>query len=329
MTKNKDTNGIVRLFVTGFVMGAADLVPGVSGGTIAFIAGIYEELIFSIKKVSGEVLKLGLQLKFKEAVKETPLGFLIPLFVGVASAFLFLSRGLSYLLETHPVYLWSLFFGLIVASALVVRKRVVTWDWWDIAVFVAAAVGAYLLVGAVPTETPASYLFMFLTGAIAICAMILPGISGSFLLVIMGKYEQILGALVDHDFVTLALVAAGAVVGLAVFSRVLSWLFATYHDIVVAVLTGFMVGSLRKVWPWKEVLQTRVNSDGHMVSVVERNVLPNSWGFELLLSLLLAVFGAFLILQLDKLHVVDEHTEDVGNELAKTHKQALKNQKHN
>ncbi len=324
----KETKNSIRLIVTGFAMGTADLVPGVSGGTIAFIAGIYEELIYSIKKVSGDVVKLGFRLKFKEAIKETPLGFLIPLFVGVASAFMFLSQGLSYLLETHPVYLWSLFFGLIVASALVVRKRVVVWDWWDIGVFLVSLVFAYVIVGAVPTKTPATYPFMFLTGAIAICAMILPGVSGSFLLVVMGKYEQILGALVERDFVTLAVVGVGAVVGLAVFSRVLSWLFERYHDVVVAVLTGFMVGSLRKVWPWKQVLTTRVNSDGHVVPMLERNILPESFGAEFILSIGLAALGALLILQLDKLHVVDEHTEDVGPELAKKHKKALKSQKH-
>jgi len=318
----------LRLFITGFSMGAADLVPGVSGGTIAFIAGIYEELIYSIKKISGEVLKLVLQLKIKEAIKETPLGFLVPLFLGVASAFLFLSRGLAYLLEAHPVYLWSLFFGLILASVWVVKKRVVTWDWWDIGVFAISAIASYLLVGLVPTHTPSTYAFMFLTGAIAICAMILPGVSGSFLLLVMGKYEQILTALVERDIATLALVGLGAVVGLSVFSRIVSYLFERYHDVVVAVLTGFMVGSLRKVWPWKEIITTRINSEGHVVPVVERNILPDSYGSEFLLSIGLAVIGAVLILRLDKLHVVDEHTEDVDPELAKKHARALKGQKH-
>lgn len=279
-------------------MGSADLVPGVSGGTIAFIAGVYEELIHSIKVVSGEVVKLLFSFKIKEALAATPLAFLLPLFVGIASAFLLLSRGLEYLLFAYPVYLWSLFFGLIVASAWVVRKRVNVWTKNAYISLFLALIFAFYIVGAAPTQTPATYPYMFVTGAIAICAMILPGVSGSFLLVILGKYEQILTALVSRDIITLGVVALGAVVGLAVFSRVLSWLFENYHDVVVAALTGFMIGSLRKVWPWKDILKARLESDGHIVPLLQLNKLPDVYSQEFFIASFLALIGAGLILWL-------------------------------
>lgn len=308
-------------------MGSADIVPGVSGGTIAFIFGIYEELIFSIKKLSGETLRLFLKGKFLEAYKSVPFGFLVPLGIGIVTAFLALSRLLTYLLANHPVMVWSFFFGLIVASILIVRKRVVTWDTHDIAAFLLAAIGAYLVVGAVPVETPATSLAFFASGFIAIIAMILPGISGSFLLVLMGKYEQILYAVVERDIAVLGLVLAGAAVGIAIFSRVLTWLFARHHDIAISVLTGFMLGSLRKVWPWKEVVITRINSKGLEVPVVENNILP-TLGSELFLALFLMALAAYLLLTLSEMKAIREQVADVGDrEFAREHKEALASQK--
>lgn len=317
----------LRLYFSGFMMGSADTVPGVSGGTIAFLLGIYEELIQSIKIVSGEVLKLALQLKVKEAWRAIPFGFLIPLMLGIFSAIIVLADGISYLLKTQPAYLWSFFFGLVVASVLMVRKRVVTWNRHDYLALGLGAVFAYVLVGAVPVSTPETLVALFLSGAVAICAMILPGISGSFLLVIMGKYEQVLNAVTERNFLVLFVFMAGAVFGLALFARVLSWLFAKHHDIVVAALTGFMIGSLRKVWPWKEVLETRLNSHGELVPLVERNIIPVLDG-STLLAVIIALVGFGLIILLDKAQVTKEQVKDIQDPVfARDHKVSLESQK--
>jgi putative membrane protein len=298
--------GYLRLFLTGFGMGSADIVPGVSGGTIAFIFGIYEELVFSIKKLSGETLKLFIKGHPLAAYKGIPFRFLVPLGAGILTALLSLANLVTYLLNTFPELVWAFFFGLIVASILVVRKRVVTWDNHDIAAFLAAALGAFVLAGLVPVETPATAAAFFTSGFIAIIAMILPGISGSFLLVLMGKYEQILLAVVSRDVVTLGLVGIGAAVGISVFSRILSWLFEKHHDIAVATLTGFMVGSLRKVWPWKADMELG----------------------RFLLTLALAVLGAFLLTRLARLQALREQTADISEpEFAREHKIALSSQK--
>lgn len=307
-------------------MGSADIVPGVSGGTIAFIFGVYEELVFSIKRLSGETIKLFLKGKYKDAINSIPFSFLIPLGVGIVTAFLTLAKLITYLLANQPVFVWSFFFGLIVASILIVRKRVVTWDRHDIAVFVVAAVGAYMLTGSVPVETPATSIAFFISGFVAIIAMILPGISGSFLLVLMGKYEQVLHAVVERDILTLGLVMAGAVVGLAIFSRVLTWLFEKHHDIAVATLTGFMAGSLRKVWPWKEAITTRINSKGLEVPVIEKNIFPNI-DTTLVIALFLMVIAAWFLMYLEKKHATAEQTTDIDKKYAKGHKKAVASQK--
>ncbi len=316
-----------RLFFSGFMMGSADTVPGVSGGTIAFLLGIYEQLIYSIKLLSGEVVRLVLSLKIKEAWAKVPFGFLVPLGLGMVTAVLVLSNGISYLLKNQPVYVWAFFFGLVIASILVVRKRVVTWNRHDYLAMLATAILAYFIVGAVPVETPATLLAFFLAGAVAICAMILPGVSGSFLLVIMGKYEQILTAVTEQNLLVLGTTMVGSVVGLALFSRVLSWLFTKHHDIVVAALTGFMIGSLRKVWPFKEVLTTRINSHGELVPLLERNVLP-VFDSSLLLALVLVGLGFGLIMFLDRFQVTKESVTDVQDKkFAKEHAKAVKSQK--
>ncbi len=306
----------IRLFLTGFGMGSADIVPGVSGGTIAFIFGIYEELIFSIKKLSGETLKLVLRGKIHQAIKSIPFNFLVPLGTGILSALLLLASLIKHLLASSPEIVWSFFFGLIVASILIVRKRVVSWDKHDIVAFLVSSIGAYVLVGFVPVATPETYLAFFLSGAIAIVAMILPGVSGSFLLVLLGKYEQILHAVVEKDIIVLLVFMAGAALGISLFSRVLTWLFAKHHDIAIAVLSGFMLGSLRKVWPWKET-----------VGVVEHNILP-ALDYRLVFSLGLMAISIFLMLKLDKIQATREQMEDIEDkDFKKTHEAAVKSQK--
>ncbi len=315
-----------QLFFTGFAMGSADIVPGVSGGTMAFILGVYEELIFAIKRLSGETLKLFLRFKIKEGMKTIPFGFLIPLGVGLLTALAILAPVISRLLVDQPVLLWSFFFGLVAASIYIIRKRVVTWDTRDYVALGLATVFAFWLVGSVPVETPATPIGFFFAGGIAIIAMILPGVSGSFLLILMGKYSQILELVVDKNVSMLAIVALGAVVGLAVFSRVLSWLFTKHHDVVVATLTGFMLGSLRKIWPWKEVVTVRINSRGVEVPLTLRNVTPEI-SMEVFIAMGLAILAVALMLFLDSKQVTDTHTADVEDKVfAKKHKKALKSQ---
>lgn len=322
------TKDYARLLFTGFAMGSADIVPGVSGGTIAFIFGVYEELIDSIKTVSGEALKLFLKGKFSEGLKVIPFHFLVPLGLGLVTAVLTLTELLSHVLQTHPVNIWSFFFGLVLASVFLVSKRIVSWDLRDVVVMLLFTVIAYVVVGSVPLETPATPLAFLLSGAVAICAMILPGVSGSFLLIIMGKYEQVLQAVTQRDFLTVTYIGVGAVIGLALFSRLLSWLFKKHHDIVVAALTGFMIGSLRKIWPWKETITTRINSHGLEVPVVQQNILPEAFDMSVMTAVGLCLLAIILIVFLDRLQLTKERTEDIDDpEFAKEHKQALRSQK--
>jgi len=318
----------LRLFFTGAAMGSADIVPGVSGGTVAFLMGIYEELIHSIKVLSGEVVKLLIQGKITRAISKVPFQFLIPLGTGLLLAVLSLSKTIAFLLSHYPLFVWSFFFGLVTASIWVVRTRVKSWDLHDYGAMLLVSIFAFILVGAVPVETPNNVFAIFLSGFVAICAMILPGISGSFLLVIMGKYEQILTALNQRDMLTVSIFMMGCVAGLAVFSRLLSYLFAKHHDILIASLMGFMIGSLRKVWPWKEVVLTRVNSHGDIVPVVENNILPILNDPTTYICIGLAIVGFGVVTLLDRLQSTKEHIGDIHDKaFATTHKKAVASQK--
>jgi putative membrane protein len=271
-------------------MGAADIVPGVSGGTMAFILGVYEELIDAINAVDLEFIRQIVTLRWREAFQDFPWRFLLALGLGIAAAILTLTNGLHWAMETHPSLLWAFFFGLIVASIIVVRKRVVHWSAVNLVAAFAAALGAYILVGLSPSETPHTPLLIFLSGALAICAMILPGISGAFILVLLGKYRYILAAVVNLDFGVLALVILGALIGLISFAHLLRWLLRKNHDLVVGTLTGFMTGALRKVWPWKSYEMT---GD---VTVGETNFIPAVFDGEVVLSLIFMAVGIVFVL---------------------------------
>lgn len=310
--KDKNIKSFIRLFLTGFFMGTADLIPGVSGGTVAFISGIYEELLFSIKKMSGRVLGLLIKIKFKEALTETPIRFLVPLFLGIFFAVISLAKLLSFLLQSYPTFIWSFFFGLVLASTILVAKRITKWNISDIIIFVLFTLVGYFLVGSVPVETPESLLMFFGSGMLAIVAMILPGISGSFILLIIGKYSQVLDAVKDLNIGVLLAVMLGAVVGLALFSRVLSWLFAHHHNISIAALSGFMLGSVRKLWPWKETVLTRVNSHGEIVPLIEKNIFPQVFDLSVLLGIVLMAIGIGVIFYLDRLKLVHEEIDDIN-----------------
>jgi len=272
----------------GFIMGASDIVPGVSGGTMALILGIYEKLIYSIRSLLDKNnLWLVLRFKFKDFLFKVPLKFLLSLGIGILLAIFTLSSPLIWLLQNKPIYLWAFFFGLVSASIFFVRKKVKKWPLKIWLVFSIGVLFAYIISGMIPIQTPATPLFFFLSGAIAISAMILPGISGSFLLVVLGKYEQILQAVNDKDFLTLGIFILGIIVGIAIFVRVLSWLLKHYHDITFAILLGLMIGSLRKVWPWK---------------MGEINILPNNLTLENISIILLILLGFAFIMLILKLN---------------------------
>jgi putative membrane protein len=289
-TNNRTIFDYVWLGARGFTMGAADVVPGVSGGTMAFILGIYDELLESISAVDMNFIRRILTFQWREAFTNFPWKFLISIALGILTAILTLANALHWALENHPVYIWAFFFGLIVASILVVRRRVRNWNPANILAAVAAAVGAFILVGLAPSETPHTPILLFLSGAVAICAMILPGISGAFILVLLGKYTHVLSAVKSLDVLTVALVGLGAVVGLLSFARLLRWMLHRNHDLVVAILTGFMVGSLRKVWPWKTFEPV---SD---TFVLETNFLPSAFNGEVALALTFMAVGILLVL---------------------------------
>lgn len=287
------------LMLKGMGMGAADVVPGVSGGTIAFIVGIYDELINSIKSIDLESLKLFFSGKWATFWKKINGNFLFFLLAGIGISVFSLAKLITWLLVNQPILVWSFFFGLVLASTWFVSKDIKEWKSWKTWVaFVIGAVVAFYITVATPAETPSNLLFIFLCGAIAICAMILPGISGSFILVLLGKYFFIMDAVKTLDVVVIAVFGAGVCIGITSFSHILSYALAHFRNITLAVLTGFMLGSLNKVWPWKEVVETFVDSHGEVKPLIETNILPNAHVPE---AVVLMVVGFFLVYFLEKL----------------------------
>ena len=240
-------------FIRGFLMGSADVVPGVSGGTVALIVGIYPRLIDNVRRGAGALGEFarGRFAAGVERMRAIEWGFLLPLLAGIAVALISLARLIETLLEDHPVEMSALFFGLVFASVFVAWRMVAVWEPRLVATFVAVAIGAFFILGlrSGEAENPATWIF-FLAGAIAICAMILPGVSGSFLLLMLGMYEAVLAAVNDRDLAVLLVFIVGAVVGLALFSSVLHWALERKHDLVMAAITGLLLGSLRVLWPW-------------------------------------------------------------------------------
>ena len=293
----------------GMAMGAADVVPGVSGGTIAFISGIYEELLTSISAIKFSSIKL-LKEKGLKVFWETINGnFLVALVVGIFISILSLAKLISWLLENEPILVWSFFFGLVLASILFIGKQITKWTILSVVLFLIGALVAYYITTLQPLVSEnSSPLFLFLAGALAICAMILPGISGSFILVLLGAYKPVLDAIHDRDFKLLALLASGAIIGLLSFSKILKWLFNHYKNLTLAVLTGFILGSLNKIWPWKETLTWRTNSHGLQVPFNEQSISPFSFegDAQLTMAIFLAVIGFAVIIILEKIAKMSE-----------------------
>jgi len=292
------------LVLKGMAMGAADVVPGVSGGTIAFITGIYQELIESINGINFGLLRTWKTEGFRAFWKALNGNFIGLLLLGIIISLASLAQGITFLLETEPILVWSFFFGLVLASIFVIFKSVGAINWKMIVFALLNAFLAYFITTLEPlVNEDASALFLFLSGALAICAMILPGISGSFILVLLGAYTPVLTAIKDRDFQSIAIVGFGAVVGLLSFARVLKWLFEHFKNWTLMGLIGFIIGSLNKIWPWKEVLTWRINSHGEEVPLLERSVSPASFDGnpQMVGAFIAASAGLLLIIGIERL----------------------------
>jgi putative membrane protein len=276
-TPHRQFMDYVGITLRGVAMGAADVVPGVSGGTIAIIAGIYEELIDSLKSINLAALRrlfsdgIG---TFWGAINGS---FLLALVLGIGVSIFSLAKLIHGLLETQPILVWSFFFGLVIASAFFVARHIPRWTAGEYLALVLGAVFSYLITILTPAEPNTAYWFVFVSAVIAICAMILPGISGSFILVLLGMYKYILAAVSELRISVLLVFAAGAATGLIAFSNLLSWLLHKYHDLTIAALVGVMIGSLNKVWPWKQVVEWQIDRHGARVPALESNVWPWSY----------------------------------------------------
>lgn len=298
----QDRNLTQYIFVTlkGMAMGAADVVPGVSGGTIAFISGIYEELITSINNIDLSLFKTLKEKGLKAAWSQLNGNFLLALFVGIGISVLSLAKLVSWLLENKPILIWSFFFGLVVASILLVGKEVKKWNVTTVIAMVLGAAVAFYITTLPPSGSVDSLPFLFLSGALAICAMILPGISGAFILVLLGSYKTIIDAVHNLDIKIIAVVGFGALFGLLSFARLLKWMFNNYRNLTLALLTGFIIGSLNKIWPWKRVLETK--TIGEKIITIDENVSP--FAFEgdnqLAIALIAALVGFALIFILER-----------------------------
>jgi putative membrane protein len=293
----------------GMAMGAADVVPGVSGGTIAFISGIYEELLASISNVNFKLLKTLKSDGIKAAWKQVNGSFLLALFIGIFVSIISLAKTIKWLLENEPVLLWSFFFGLVVASIIYIGKQV---EKWNVKITILCILGVLFGYGVTvipPTNLgEINYLFLIFAGAIASCAMILPGISGSYILLLIGVYPIVMTAITTKDYKIIGAIAIGVIVGLLSFSKLLKWLFTNYKNEMLIVLTGIMLGSLNKVWPWKETISTYVNSHGVTKPLLEQSVSPFSFNGDpkLMLAIVLLIVGFVLILLMEKLAVKKE-----------------------
>lgn len=298
----RSTKENLLLGLKGMAMGAVELVPGVSAGTIALLTGVYEEFINALKSFSTvfPALKSG---GLKAAWKHINGNFLVVLFGGMAVGIALLIKLIKYLLEFQTIPIWSFFFGLIVVSCIFVGRTVKQWRFPQIIAILLGTIMVYWITGSSPSEANDSLFFVFASGMLAICAMILPGISGSFILVLLGMYTHVINAVSDFNLAVLATFGAGCVLGLISFTHLLSFLLKKYHDITIALLTGFMIGSLNKIWPWKNTLSTMVDRHGETVPKLQENVLPMNMKVgdpQLTTAIICAILGFILIFAIEK-----------------------------
>ena len=300
----RGVKNIVLLYIKGLIMGIADLIPGVSGGTIAFITGIYDELLTAISKINAKFMRDLLSKKSAVAIEASSARFLIILISGIVTSIFLFARLMHFLMENYAIPTWSLFFGLILASIFALSKNVKKIIGVNTIWILIGGGFAYTIVSLVPVTTPDDYYFIFLCGFIAIMAMILPGLSGSFLLLILGKYQFITGAIKspfeNNHLYIMGVFSVGAIVGLLTFSRVLKYFLNRYHERTMAFLIGVLIGSLKKVWPWKETLETVVVR-GKVKVIREENFLPTSLDQTVIIAILLAFFGFVVVYFLERI----------------------------
>ncbi len=298
-------------------MGAADVVPGVSGGTIAFISGIYEELIESIDNLDFGVFKAWKNDGFKTAWNSINGSFLLALFSGIAISILSLAKLIKWLLHNEPILLWAFFFGLVLASILYIGKQIQSWSPKIVIAILITSILSYFITLAEPFASPDSPFYLLFCGFIAIIAMILPGVSGAFILLILGAYETAINTVnnliegvtagnwdvLKDALLNFFMLGIGAIIGLKVFSKVLNWMFKHHKNLTLAILTGFMIGSLNKIWPWKKVLKTRINSEGLEVTALDESILPTAYNGDsnILFAVIFIVIGFATILILESL----------------------------
>jgi putative membrane protein len=294
-------DGVLLSALKGFCMGSADIVPGVSGGTMALILGIYERLLRAIRSFDAAWLGLLLRFRLREALARNDLLFLLPLAVGIFSAILFFTRvvPLPRLIVEHPEPVYGLFFGLILASVIILMGEVERYGPREVLVSAAGVAAGFAIVNLVPMETPTAPWFIFLCGFIAISAMLLPGISGSFILLILGKYAYIIDALGHFDLAVIAAFAAGMLSGLIVFSRVIVWLLSRFHQATLLAIKGILIGSLWIIWPFQERVFEMVRGKERLVG--SSPVLPGSLDATVLISLALMAAGFVAVLVLHRL----------------------------
>jgi len=298
----EDRNLLQYIIITlkGMAMGAADVVPGVSGGTIAFISGIYEELITSINNINLSLIKIWKNEGFNGFWKKLNGNFLVALFLGIFISLFSLATLVSWLLENEPVLLWSFFFGLVAASIFFVGKEITRWNMGTVLILILGAAIAYFITTLPASENATSLPYLFMSGALAVCAMILPGISGAFILVLLGSYKTILDAVHERNTQVVLTVVIGSIFGLLSFAKLLKWMFSHYKNLTLALLTGFILGSLNKIWPWKNVLETRVIGKKNIV--IDENISPFAFegDSQLMFAIIAAIIGFSLIFILEK-----------------------------
>lgn len=292
------------LSLKGLCMGSADVIPGVSGGTIALITGIYEDLIRALKSFDSTMVSKLLKFDLKGALAHIHIRFLLALFSGIGAAIISLARLMNFLINHHPVFTWSLFFGLIAASILVVSRQVA---YWKLATGISLAAGiavAAFIMNLIPFQTPEALWFIFLCGIIAICAMILPGISGAFILLILGKYEFITATLknpfLPYNFVIIIVFCLGCLVGLLSFSRLLNYFLTNFRALTMAFLTGLMIGAMPKIWPWKQILATEIIR-GKTHVTYGSNIIPGTMSSEVMAAIGLAIIGFVAVMIIERL----------------------------
>jgi putative membrane protein len=288
-------------------MGAVDVIPGVSGGTIAFISGIYDELLHSIKAVDVEAIQLLLKFRFADFWKKINGNFLIVVFAGIGTSILSLAKVVIFLLKHYPILIWSFFFGVIIISAPLVLREIKKWNLSTGLSFIMGLAIAYSITILEPTQTPNHLWFIFICGVLAFSVMILPGLSGGFILLLIGKYQYIITALIEPNGTVVLIFISGGALGIIGFSRIMTWILDTYHHITVALLSGFMLGSINKVWPWREVLEYATDSKGEQVAVFDKSILP--WNYlsvtgkdpQLFQAIFMIALGVFMVVLIEKI----------------------------